>query len=132
MVVGIIGNSLLYYFLVFACLSDLDENEKFIYSVEAEINTSGMPHSTQPLHRNLPSEEKRKSEAAGAFGSFFIGFIFISPNFAVTNRNWCGCECGYTHRHTHIRKTKRRDERKPREQETCRGIHMLEGCRFFP
>lgn len=109
---------------------DLAENEKFIYSVEAEINTSGVPHFTQPLHRNLPSEEKPKSEAAGAFGSFFIGLIFISPNFAVTTRNWVAGNVG-THTGTHISE-KQKEKRNPREQETCRGIRMFEGRSFFP
>ena len=100
----------------------LDENEKFIYSVEAEINTSGMPHSTQPLNKNLPSEEKPQSEAAGAFGSFFIGLIFIEIGVAVNVG---------THTGTHVSE-KEKEKIKHQEQETCRGIHMLEGHSFFP
>lgn len=104
-------------------------NEKFIYSVEAEINTSAMPHSTQPLHRVCHQKKSPNLRLLELLVPFSC-FIFISPNIAVTNRNWCGCECG-THTGTHVSENKRKDERKPREQETCRGIHMLEGCSFF-
>ena len=106
---------------------DLAENEKFIYSVEAEINTSGMPHSIQPLHRNLPSEEKPKSEAAGAFVSFSIGLIFISPNFAVTNRNWVAGNVG-THTGTHI--SEKQKEKSSRTRNLQSNTHVW-GMQFF-